>query len=105
MFAYFSQPEIARSFVLNFSSWGGYYHQALFGDWDQLVTYTEPLDEVQSAKLAQIARRTSRNVLNACLDCNASTLGRRFGRNAEEITPVDLDLKQWKVFEVHISVQ
>ncbi len=74
IFDYFSDPQRAASAIVNYSSWGGYFIQALYGPKNQLITSKDPLDSVSAQKLLEIAQRTNRRVYDVCLDPLQETL-------------------------------
>jgi hypothetical protein len=101
VFRYLSQPDIASNNVINFSSWGAYYQQALYGHDSQLVTFAYhngPWGEISAEKLPRLARSTSRNIINVCMDCDIDTMRDWLG--TEDVAEIDLGLHLWKVFEI-----
>jgi len=109
IFHYFDNDEIASHAIINFSSWGGYYIQALYGPKDQLVTYTEPHDletlrlvsfsPQDAAALLEISRQTGRKIYNICYGpvCDKQSLEGVFGNKVtfEEILP---GMQLWHLF-------
>ncbi len=69
VFNYLRQNEVATENVINFSTWGGYYNQSLYGNKNQLVTFVAPLNSKGAFQLNELAKITSRNILNVCADC------------------------------------
>ena len=65
---------MAAKNVLNFSFWGGYYQQSLYGDRAQIVTYIEPMNAGDVTALKDIARRTSRDILDVCMRCDLGAM-------------------------------
>ncbi len=98
LFEYLCRPGVASRYVLNFSSWGGYYQQALYGDPAQLVTYIEPLTRADASRLSEIAHSLSRGVLDICRGCTRASVAASFG--VADVTSVELGLEHWHVFEV-----
>jgi hypothetical protein len=109
IFRYFSDDAIASQAIINFSSWGGYYIQSLYGPKDQLVTYTEPygvestrttsLSPKDAKGLLQLSQQTGRQIYNVCFSelCNKVSLEALFGF---ELTFKDVlpGLPHWHVF-------
>jgi len=109
IFEYFNDKAIASQAIINFSSWGGYYIQSLYGPRDQLVTYSEPygsdnertatLSPQDADQLYNLSQKTGRRIYNICFGdiCNKVALGAIFGNRLtfEEIMP---GLPNWHVF-------
>jgi hypothetical protein len=109
IFAYFDNEAVASQALINFSSWGGYYIQSLYGPRNQLVTYTEPygyedkrtatLNPKDAEELFLLAQKTGRRIYNICYGaiCNKVALEAIFGNQLtfEEIMP---SLPNWHVF-------
>ena len=71
IFKKLKEPYLANNSVINFSTWGGYYIQSLYGDEKQLVTYTDQLDIGHSEKLKKIKLNNNRKyIINVCFDEN-----------------------------------
>jgi hypothetical protein len=68
IFAYFQDKKLAASAIINYSTWGGYYINALYGPKDQLVTYIQPLTHTDAQKLLALAHKTGRRIYNVCSD-------------------------------------
>jgi len=100
IFEHLQRSDVAAQYVLNFSSWGGYYQQSLYGDRDQIVTYVEPLTGSDAGKLMDIARLTSRDIINVCLGCNYGSVAAVFDR--ADVSVVDLGLTAWQVFRIDV---
>ena len=100
IFTFLSRPDVARGNVINFSSFGGYYHQALFGDDAQLVTWSHSgrRNREPALELHRLAELTSRKIINVCRDCDAELMRAFFA--TERVNEIDLDLHEWKVFEI-----
>jgi hypothetical protein len=98
--AYFSDEAMAAKAIVNYSSWGGFYQHAIYGPKSQLVTYIEPLEKKESAKLFQIAGETGRTIYNACYGdlCNTSVLEKAFGGRLR-FKEVSLGLAKWRLFK------
>ena len=100
IFTFLSWPDGARGNVINFSSFGGYYHQALFGDDAQLVTWSHSgrRNREPALELHRLAELTSRKIINVCRDCDAELMRAFFA--TERVNEIDLELHEWKVFEI-----
>ena len=68
IFDYFADEARASQTLLNYSSWGGYFIEALYGPQNLLVTYKDPLDDASAQKLLAISRSTGRRIYNVCID-------------------------------------
>lgn len=101
MFAYLSRPDVAPHYVVNFSSWGGYYPQSLYGDRQQIVTFIAPANASDAARLVDIAKATSRDILDVCLDCDRAPIAEFLG--PADIAAVNLGLTQWNVFRIAVA--
>lgn len=109
IFSYLNREDIASEGLINFSSWGGYYIQSLYGQKTQLVTYTEPYASERSRflpitmedadALLKLSQKTGRRIYNVCYEdyCNADSLQTAFGNRIsfEEVMP---GLERWKLF-------
>jgi len=109
IFHYFDNDEIASHAIINFSSWGAYYIQAIYGPKNQLVTYTEPHDletlrrvsfmPQDAAALLEIAHQTGRRIYNICYGptCTKEGLESVYDNKIafEEVLP---GLQFWHVF-------
>jgi hypothetical protein len=100
IFSYLRQPDVASEHIINFSSFGGYYHQALFGHDDQLVTWSHSgrRNREPAIELQRLAGLTSRNILNICRDCDDELMRSFYA--TDRITEIDLGLRFWKVFRI-----
>ncbi|HUY69103.1 MAG TPA: hypothetical protein VMV79_07360, partial [Alphaproteobacteria bacterium] len=66
IFAYFHNDARAAQAIVNYSSWGGYYIQSLYGPRDQLVTYAQPLTPASARQLLALSRQTGRRLYDVC---------------------------------------
>jgi len=101
IFRYLSRPDVARSSIITFSGFGGYYQQALYGDDSQVVTWSRDRGRrarVAAAELRRLTRQTSRTIINVCMRCDAASV--RALHETENVVEIDLGLRQWKVFQV-----
>ena len=100
VFRYLTQPAIAEANVINFSSWGGYYQQALFGDDSQLVTFSYLVGEYSSGpvELRQLGRLTGRRILNVCMNCDLQLMQTLFATT--DVTEIRPGLRYWRIFQI-----
>jgi len=109
IFSFLNDKTRAESSIYNFSTWGGYYIQALYGPRAQLATYTEPLEPnpsyalhpEQAAQLLEIAKLTGRKIYTICYEpgpCSKEHLETAF---SNKLTFHDAlpGLRNWHVFE------
>jgi hypothetical protein len=71
---YLKKDENAEGAVVNFSSWGSYYIQELYGSRSQLVTTTGRLDLSFGRKIRELANESGRRrILNVCYECDSNS--------------------------------
>jgi hypothetical protein len=100
IFRYLSRPDVARSNIVNFSSWGGYYQQALYGHDSQVVTWSRDRrrGRAAAAELHRLARQTSRKIINVCMRCDSASVQTLYETaNVVEINP---GRRHWRVFQI-----
>jgi hypothetical protein len=99
LFKSLSNSKLASNSVINFSSWGGYYIQSLYGDQSQLVTYIEPMTGDEATRLAGIAKRLNRPfIINVCHSCSKEDMMKFFpGRVIEKVGPENYNWLIWKI--------
>jgi hypothetical protein len=109
IFDYFSNKDIASQAVINFTSWGAYYMQAIYGPRGQLVLYTEPhvadymrtgaMIPEDAAQVTELVQKTGRRLYNVCSGnlCNKAALEAAFNYRFtfEDALP---GLTYWHVF-------
>ncbi|MDI9347929.1 MAG: hypothetical protein QM538_05440 [Methylacidiphilales bacterium] len=99
LFKYLQKPEIARNAVINFSSWGGYYQQSLYGDKNQLVTYIDPLNAKDVFSLEETRIKLNRShIINICIRCTREELQKYF--NAHTIIQVGPPTMYWRMWKL-----
>jgi hypothetical protein len=98
---YLQHDEVGNHSLINFSSWGLYYIQSLYGAQGQSVTYAEPLTPSIAEMLVAKARSQGRDVLNACLDCDVNSMHASFGAHADSIEEIPINALPWRVFRIH----
>tara|TARA_B100001123_G_C15129561_1_gene954733 strand:- start:672 stop:1115 length:444 start_codon:yes stop_codon:yes gene_type:complete len=97
---YLNDKNIARDSVINFSSWGGYLQQSIYGDKSQIVTMTNPLNIAMANKLNNLRVKKNRNyILNICYDCSSNNIKQMFN-SAKKVKIVDLKTNNWKVIKI-----
>lgn len=101
------EPYLANNSVINFSSWGGYYIQSLYGDKKQLVTYTDELKIDHTEKLKKIMIKNDRKyIINVCFNenihnnCSYDFLKNKFV-NFKNIKPLVNNSKIWKAWIIY----
>jgi hypothetical protein len=101
VFHYLSQTSIAEQNIINFSDWGMFYIQSLYGAPSQQVTAFQTDDGEPPDALIALARQRQRNILNICMHCALQSVSKEFsGLPVEEIA---LDASSWRVFKVSLS--
>ena len=99
IFKRLNNERIASNSIINFSSWGGYYIQSLYGQKTQLVTYIEPLTFEDAQKLEAIAIRLKKNsILNICNKCMKNEILNIFpNRPIERMSNENSNWVIWKI--------
>jgi hypothetical protein len=99
VFKYLQNEELAKNSIINFSSWGGYYIQSLYGPESQLVTYTEPINESDGLALESLRQRLKRRyILNVCNSCSIDEISAIYsGSNIVQVGP---KLSGWTIFQI-----
>jgi hypothetical protein len=108
IYAYLNDPERAANSIYNFSTWGGYFIQAMYGPKTQIAVYSEPYEAepalalypAYAEKMMEIARFTGRKLYTICYQpglCSKAALEDAFGHKMtfEEVLP---GLEHWKLF-------
>jgi hypothetical protein len=99
IFDYLSQNEIASASIINFTSWGGYYQQSLYGADSQLVTYTEPITSDGMNLMRELLVKTGRKYLiNVCYDCDKGTFQPYF--HADNIEVLYFPSTSWRLIKI-----
>ena len=90
-----------HSYIINYSSWGGYYKHSLYGNSNQLVTYIEPLNIGYAdslKKLLQIRSLNKVGIINVCNNCDLEQMRSFFlDMNINEIDIHDGSWRAWKI--------
>jgi len=109
IFRFFADDARASQSIIDFSSWGGYYIQSLYGPKNQLVTYTEPYDQQlldnlplmpeDARRLLSLAHKTGRRLYVICTGaaCNKMALDAVF-KDAVAFEDALPGLQNWRVF-------
>lgn len=109
IFAYLNDDERAAKSIYNFTTWGGYFIQELYGPKTQLAVYTEPYEKEPTValypeyaqKLMEIAAFTGRQIYTVCYEppalCSKDALESAFAGKLrfEEVLP---GLEHWHLF-------
>lgn len=99
IFEYLSQENIASDAIINFTSWGGFYIQSLYGSRTQLVTYIEPMTKESSGRLLEIFQRSGRKeIINVCSDCDALSIASFFP--GYEVSTIDFPNTSWRLVKI-----
>jgi len=108
VFRYLHNEEIAKSSIINFSSWGGYYIQSLYGAKSQLVTYQflneanhndEANNMIQAQRLLDLSKKLNREIIyNICYSCSKKDMMKFFpGKMIEKL---ELDNSAWLIWKI-----
>ncbi|MEC5385807.1 hypothetical protein VVD49_08730 [Uliginosibacterium sp. H3] len=100
VFDYLSSEAAATESVFNFSEWGMYYQQALYGPSAQVVTMQSIRDRAAATPLIRLATKQGREILNICAACDLQTVSRGFG--GLPVEEIKLGGTPWKIFKVSI---
>lgn len=102
VFEYLTLPDIAQKSVINFSTMGGYSIQALYGNANQVVTWTSLRVPTAGKSLLEILEKSNRQViLNVCDSedfCNYEQVRAQFPN--QEIKKVGPANSSWWVWEI-----
>ncbi|MDD2326198.1 MAG: hypothetical protein PHW63_09405 [Alphaproteobacteria bacterium] len=107
--AYLDDTRRAEKSIYNFTTWGAYYIQALYGPKNQMAVYTEPYEPHPSAALypeaasqiLRLAAATNRKIYTICSGkelCSQQAIEQAFGGKLafkETLT----GLEHWHLFE------
>lgn len=99
VFDYLQQESVAKNYVIDHLNYGTYYISALYGDKEQLVIYTEPLNNETANQVMKIADKTNRKILCVVNTSfwNLEQLSETFSQKLE-FEEIKLSTKVWKVF-------
>ncbi len=108
IYAYLNDEHRASESIYNFTTWGGYFIQALYGPKTQMAVYTEPYEASPTValypefaeKLLDISHFTRRKLYTVCYEpglCSKEDLETAFAGKAsfEEVLP---GLQHWHLF-------
>ena len=98
--SYLNDKNIASKSIINFSSWGGYMQQSIYGDSSQIVTMTAPLNDDLALKLENLRIKKNRiYILNICYNCSVENIRQVFvsAKNIELVGPKTND---WKLIKI-----
>ena len=99
MFSFLSEVEVAKNSVINFSSFGGFFLQSLYGSKDQIVTSKDLVNINSGLPLITSVKNSSRTyLLNACENCDLKKMESIFpGLKIELVGPQDPSWRIWQV--------
>ena len=97
---YLNRPDIANNSIINFSSWGGYLQQSIYGHKLQIVSMTAPINVDLASKVNNLRIKKNREyILNVCHSCSESEIKQMFS-SATNVEIVRLKTNIWKVLKV-----
>ena len=98
VFKYLQYEDEVKNSVINFSSWGGYYIQFLYGPRSQLIT-DRPIDASSGIALEEMRSRLNKDyIINVCFDCTVEGVSKGFpGKNVTRIGPKQTKWILWKI--------
>lgn len=99
IFYYLSQKEIASESIINFTSWGGYSQQSLYGSNLQLVTHILPTNSDTMKPIIELWVKTGKKYLiNVCYNCDESTFYEYFP--ASKILMLNFPMTSWRLIRI-----
>ena len=97
---YLSKKEIANNSIINFSTWGGYLQQSIYGNSSQIVTMTAPISAELASKVNNLRIKKNRKyILNICYSCSIDDIKQMFS-SAKNVENVELKTNIWKVLKI-----
>lgn len=99
VFEYLSQDEIAKSGLINFSSFGGYFILSLYGNKDQVVTWKDLKNSESGRTLINLSKKASKEyIFNACEGCTVEQIQFAFpNATIEQVGPHKDSWRVWKI--------
>ena len=98
--SYLSKKEIANNSIINFSTWGGYLQQSIYGNSSQIVTMTAPISAELASKVNNLRIKKNRKyILNICYSCSIGDIKQMFP-SAKNVEIVELKTNIWKVLKI-----
>ena len=98
--SYLSDESIANNSIINFSSWGGYLQQSIYGYDTQIVTMTNPINRDLATKVNNLRIDKDRNyIINICYKCSLKKIKQTFPA-AKNIEFIELKTNIWKVIKI-----
>ena len=99
MFSFLSEGMFAKNSVINFSTFGGFFLQSLYGSKDQIVTFKDLVNIKSGQPLITSVKNSSRTyLLNACENCDLKKMESIFpGLKIELVGPQDPSWRIWQV--------
>ncbi len=97
---YLRNKNIAKESVINFSSWGGYLQQSIYGDKTQIVTMADPMSEEFANKINALRIDKNRSyILNICNGCTENSIKEIF-KYSKKIETIKLNTNTWKIMKI-----
>ena len=98
--SYLNNKNIASESIINFSSWGGYLQQSIYGNSSQIVTMTAPIDSDLALKLNNLRVKKNRiYILNICYNCSVENIKQVFA-SAKNVEATGPKTNNWKVLKI-----
>ena len=98
--SYLSDESIANNSIINFSSWGGYLQQSIYGYDTQIVTMTNPINRDLATKVNNLRIDKDRNyIINIFYKCSLKKIKQTFP-SAKNIEFIELKTNIWKVIKI-----
>lgn len=101
------EKNIAENSVINFSTWGGYYIQSLYGYKNQLITYTDQFNDNEIKDLEKIKINNKRNfIINVCFNeneinnCTYDFIREKF-KDYKFVEPLTNNQGIWKAWKIY----
>jgi hypothetical protein len=95
--------NLAKNSIINFSSWGGYYIQALYGNKSQLVTWTYPLNFQNAKEINELSIKTKRSLIfNICHSCTRDEILKFFPEKS--VTRLTTKNSYWILWKIESKI-
>ena len=97
---YLNKSKIASESIINFSTWGGYLQQSIYGNKSQIVTMTAPINAELASKVNDLRIKKNRKyILNICYSCSLENIKQMYP-SAKNLEVVKLKTDIWKVLKI-----
>ena len=97
---YLRNENIANESIINFSSWGGYLQQSIYGKKFQIVTMADPINLNIAKELNDLRIEKNRSyIINVCNNCKIENIIEIF-KDSKKIEFINLDTNTWKVMKI-----